>query len=311
MIYEHSYETLSGCHCLYSCFYNYLNYKKIPISELDFFLTGKGYELIQDDKGNYVYKIMADNRVLLEDLGIPCEVKQIQENEKALEVLETLITQETCLILFVAPQFLTYNMAFAQAVHAGHCINVIGIRDKKEILVSDGYIAGFKKSSFQDWVSLDEIIKSWKEAGFFYLIVKLDDMQGCEKGKQYDLKHDLSGYKQSNAVHTEYAISLIEKNKTEAKEVIAARMAELNEYIRFSGPLFVRNYFLELIKKIPDGDAFLSAYLDVIKKWSVISCMLIKQSFMPDSEKLANIVTEMRNALNAETAVLDNLYSRI
>lgn len=303
MICNKGYVTKQGYNCFNICVANYLEYKKILLDEADLFLKSKEYEIEVLEDGRIIYRLLKNSFIMLDIIGIPYELKIIQKGENAKEILSEMIKKEALVTVFLKSSCLKYNSAFMYANDVNHCVNVIGMDERDRVLISDGYIAGYKAAYFDGWISFDELLNAWKNADYAYIVFHLDRMPDqTAENESYGISDVFSQYIADNEKVVKSFINEVNRLKDYDNDILSGKLLELNNYLRVGGFISVKNYFLEIFNKYNLDIA--EKYSDICKEWNVISCMIIKLLYVNTDSKYEEIICKMRNLFNSENEIL-------
>lgn len=306
MIYNSNYTTEQGHHCLLTCVANYARRTGNEIPETDMFLKIKGYEIRENMYGLYEYKVVGVD--ILDQLQMPYEMKQFSEKQDLWKELSDLVREEKQIITFMDAGKLKYSSAFAYAVNIGHMVNVIGVNDEKQVYVSDGYIATAKGSCFEGWIDFEEFAASWSGSGYSYVVVYPEKISDGWRDFSEDLKTVFSGQSANNERLKQSIHGIIGKLRTITDN--AGRQEALvmfNNYFRMSGLLFVRDYFIELMKKYCTDTSFAEEYSALYKEWSTVSCLIIKLRFIYSESMLDSVGEKIDGILDRENEIYGRL----
>ena len=308
MICNKGYVTKQGYSCFNICVANYLEFKNIMLDEIDLFLKGKGYEIEILEDGRIIYSLLKNSLHMLDIIGIPYEYKKIQDGENAKEILSEIIKNEELVTVFLKTSCLKYNSIFMYENDVEHCVNVIGMDEHDRVLISDGYIPGYKASCFEGWVSFDELLNAWENANSDYVIFYLDKMADQTTENKRDGMSDIfSLYIADNEKVANCFIDEANCLKDYDNDIRSSKLMELNRYIRVGGFITVKNYFLEILNKYVSDKDIAEKYSNICKEWNVISCMLIKLIYVNVNSKYEEIICKMRKLFDSENEILSGI----
>ncbi len=305
MICNKGYVTKQGYHCFNICVANYLKYKNTMLDEIDLFLRSKEYEIDVPEEGIIIYGLHKNTLGMLEDVGIPYELKSIQDGKNAKEILSECIRNEDLVTVFLKTSCLKYSRVFTYANDINHCVNVIGMDENDRVLISDGFITGYKAGCFEGWISFDELLNAWKSMNYSYIIFHLDEMgDQITENKKYWISDIFSQYIVDNEKVTNRFINEINRLKDCDNDVRSSKLMDFNTFLRVGGFMLVKNYFLGIMNKYNLDREITEKYANMIKGWNIISCMIIKLMYANAEDKYEEIICKMRALLDSENEIL-------
>ena len=306
MIYKNCYATEKGHHCLLTCIRNYSKYVNCAMPETDLFLKIRGYDLIKLKFGIYGYNVV--NSKILDLTRIPYDQIHFKKDQDLWKELSDLVRDEKKLITFLDAGKLKYSSAFAYATNIGHCVNVIGVNVNRQVYISDGYIATTKGSCFEGWIDFEEFEKAWEATGYGCVVIYPEKITKEWHDFPSDLRTVFANQKENNKkmlISIRHIVTKLKAVKQEERRQDGLR--QFNNFMRISGLLFVREYFLELIKENGRDEELINRYAALLKEWGVVSCLIIKLLYVYDINEFDAILHKIEDIFAKENEIYEIL----
>ncbi|MCR5460086.1 MAG: hypothetical protein K6F51_09340 [Acetatifactor sp.] len=222
--------------------------------------------------------------------------------------MSDLIRDEKKLITFLDAGKLKYSSAFAYATNIGHCVNVIGVNENRQIYISDGYIATTKGSCFEGWIDFEEFEKAWEATGYGCVVIYPEKITNEWHDFPSDLRTVFANQKENNKkmlISIRHIITKLKAIKQEERRQDGLR--QFNNFMRVSGLLFVREYFLELMKENGCDEELINRFAALLKEWGVVSCLIIKLLYVYDANEFDAILHKIEDIFTKENEIYESL----
>ena len=171
MISEQGYETFTSFECLNASLANYMRFYNLGITPSEIFFLGDGFNIaaINNPHFHITSNMYISSFNFLDSLKFDY-IHDTCITDPMIFLRESILGNKA-IVIKVASKYLNYNRVFRQAENASHYINAIGLCENK-ICISDGFVPTREPSSYQGWVSLNDILEGWGEKEYEYLCIQ-------------------------------------------------------------------------------------------------------------------------------------------